>query len=492
MSRRRATTTLRVRSTQKGNVCMQSCISRSPNAPNIRWILRAEQAWKLTRTWSVLPCFLGLSRAPRRGTAWAPKRAGSPHRTKARFRLPLLTGYLSRSRRNRGQSDDGCALHGARARLCRLSDGTRGGARPAAHPERGIGQQRAIGSRGEWRAASGDDISTLGCAGNLDGEPSAELPQSGRSAYFTGSDPKNWVSGVERYRQVRYSNVYPGIDLVYYGNQQQLEYDFVVSPGAEPALIRMKIQGAPDAHINSAGDLVLSSDAAAVVQRKPLVYQEIEGRREQVESRYRLAKNDADGSFDVTLELGKHDASRTLTIDPVLVYSTYLSGSGNETIKGMAVDGEGNVYVTGFTASADFPIAGGLPAGSGGQSFPGTQDVFISKLTPQGDLLLYSDISRRQRRRFWYGHQGRRPGSSLRRWLYLLGQFPGGRRAPAEPVGHTRWQCEPLHRKAQFGLATNWCIPRMSARATGDTTWAALAVDRTGSAYITWRPFGSV
>ena len=210
---------------------------------------------------------------------------------------------------------------------------------------------------------------------------SEELP--GKSNYFIGNDPSKWQTDVAHYARVEYADVYPGIDLAYYGNPGQLEYDFIVAPGADPDQIALVFEGADEIEIETEGSLVLKTDSGAVRQQKPLIYQETSEGRQRVEGKYVLA-----GENDVGFEIGRFDRSNTLVIDPVLVYSTYLGGSGASFAEfglGIAVDSLGQANVTGRVDSADFPLESPIQPVLGG-----TNDAFIAKLNAAGTALVYS------------------------------------------------------------------------------------------------------
>lgn len=204
--------------------------------------------------------------------------------------------------------------------------------------------------------------------------------QAGRSNYFRGNDPKQWRRDIARYGRVKYAQVYPGIDLVYYGNQRQLEYDFIVAPGRDPRRIEMQFKGVDAMRLDATGNLILRSAQNDITQRKPIVYQEIAGERRPVAGNYRLLADNR-----VAIEVGRYDNTRPLVIDPVLVYSSYLGGSDYDLPFSLAVDSAGNAYITGATLSPDFPTRGAqvTPASSVGQAF-------ITKINAAGSALIYS------------------------------------------------------------------------------------------------------
>ncbi|MEJ2565873.1 MAG: SBBP repeat-containing protein, partial [Gammaproteobacteria bacterium] len=208
-------------------------------------------------------------------------------------------------------------------------------------------------------------------------EGEAVLP--GRHHYLRGDDPRRWRRDIPTYAKVRYRDLYPGIDLIYYGRQQHLEYDLVVAPGADPAAIRLGLRGMDALHLNQNGVLHIQMGKQALTLGKPVIYQEAGGAQRPVAGTYVLLADN-----QVGLELGDYDHSKPLIIDPVLSYSTYLGGGGLDQGKSVAVDSGGNVYVVGLTASGDFPVTGSplQKANAGGDS-----DVFVAKFDPGGSLL---------------------------------------------------------------------------------------------------------
>jgi len=213
-----------------------------------------------------------------------------------------------------------------------------------------------------------------------------ELP--GKSNYFSGKDPKKWRTNVPTYAKVKYEGVYPGIDLVYYGHQRQFEYDFVVGPGANPKTIGLGIEN-PNSKIgmDRNGDLVVGLAFGEVRLLKPRVYQPGVPNSGSANSPIVIQKakfvvaNNCIG-FDIP----SYDKTKPLIIDPVLVYSTYLGGSGADWANSIAVDSSGNAYVSGATHSADFPTANARQPALGG----GYEDVFVMKINPAGNAVVYS------------------------------------------------------------------------------------------------------
>jgi hypothetical protein len=202
-----------------------------------------------------------------------------------------------------------------------------------------------------------------------------------RTNYFSGSDPAQWHTDIPSYARVRYAQVYPGIDMIYYGSQRQLEYDFVVAPGSDANVIQIAFKGIEDAEINPMGDLLLRTTQGDLQLSKPIAYQESNGLREQVSASY-IRK----GMSAIGFQLGDYDRSRPLIIDPVLVYATYLGGNGFDQGYAIAVDSFGSAYVTGKTGAADFPTT----SGAFQTTFGGGDALFIAKLNPQGTSLVYS------------------------------------------------------------------------------------------------------
>lgn len=228
---------------------------------------------------------------------------------------------------------------------------------------------------------------------NAQVEGTQELP--GKSNYLIGNNPAKWHQNVPQFGRVRYASVYPGVDLVYYGNQGRLEYDFEVAPGADPSQVALKLEGADGIHLDASGNLVLATSAGDVMLHAPRVYQKVGAEERPVEGRFDLRATN-----EVGFAIGAYDRNQALIIDPVLSYSTYLGGSGDEAcslINGtgiptpgcpaVAVDGAANIYLAGSTSSPDFP---GLNTGVADGSLTGVANVFVAKLNATGAAISFS------------------------------------------------------------------------------------------------------
>jgi len=209
-----------------------------------------------------------------------------------------------------------------------------------------------------------------------------ELP--GKTNYLLGSDPRGWRTGVPAFARIRYESVYPGVDLIYYGNQRLIEHDFHVRPGADPARIRLAFDGIRSMRLDAAGDLILEAGGGEVSLKAPFAYQEEQGVRVRVPASYRILAGN-----QVAFRIGAWDPGRALTIDPVLVWSSYAGGSDDDRGLDIAVDGQGNSYVVGDTISTNFPTVNAVQRTFGGKgSFSG--DAFVAKLSADGRSLMYA------------------------------------------------------------------------------------------------------
>jgi len=313
-----------------------------------------------------------------------------------------------------------------------------------------------------------------------------ELP--GKANYFVGDDPSKWRTNVPTYERVRYQNVYPGIDLVYYGNQEgQLEYDFVVAAGADPSQIAFNVaagilrqtsssRGAT-VRTNSQGDLVISSSDGELRFHKPVVYQTTVAarnnprfnRRRFIDARFVL-----DARNRVHFALGPYDSNQPLVIDPVLSYSTYLGGKNYSLGEGIAVDSSGSAYVTGFTRSASFPTADPLNG-----SLAGRQNVYVTKFNPAGSALVYSTYLGGNNFDFGLGIALDSSGDA-----YLTG-FTTSTNFPTVNAVQTAFAGTTCAFVSQLNPTGSALIYSTYLGGNSENIGQGIAVDSTGSAYVT-------
>jgi len=218
---------------------------------------------------------------------------------------------------------------------------------------------------------------------NANGRPAVagEARTGGVSNYLIGSDPANWRHGVPHYARVRYQAVWPGVDLLFHGRDQSLEYDFLVGPGGDPSEIRLRFENTRSVRIGRSGDLILSTAQGEVRQKRPEIYQISAGVRRDIAGGYRIVNQ-----REVGFQIESYDRDLTLVIDPVLIYSTYLGGTGTAKLNAMALDSAGALYLTGRVSSPDFPVAGGSQIASTGMGLYRSQDRAASWAIPGGGV----------------------------------------------------------------------------------------------------------
>ncbi len=237
-----------------------------------------------------------------------------------------------------------------------------------------------VGNETDSHAATESSVVRMQYIGaNPDTKTVGQNELAGKVNYYVGQDQSQWRSGVPTFGQVTYQNLYPGIDLTYYGNaNRELEYDFIVSPGVHTDAIQLKFTGADDVRIEDNGDLILGAGNTQLRQQKPFAYQEIDGVRRQVPARFDLSSGDV---TTIRFEIGAYDTGRPLVIDPVVGYSSFHGGNNTDSAEKVAVDSAGNAYVVGFTNSTNFPTPNGLQ-----KTKVGLIDAFVSKVSAQGTL----------------------------------------------------------------------------------------------------------
>jgi hypothetical protein len=290
----------------------------------------------------------------------------------------------------------------------------------------------------------------------------------GKVNYFLGKDPVMWRSGIATYAKVEYQNVYPGVDLVYHGNHDELEFDFIVAPGARPEMIKIDFEGAKKIEIDSAGDLILKvADKHVLRMHKPFMYQQIDGDRREISGGYILEEH------RLGFQIGRYDVERPLVIDPVFAYSTRLGGSNNSAGYAIAVDAAGNAYVTGETGT-NFPRAKRIHGVGGGST-----DVFVAKLSVDGSQLLYITYLGGSDADVGYGIAVDAAGSA-----YITGDTRSADFPLANPL------------QAKLGGAADIFVAKLSADGSqllystyiggsGGERGLGIAVDAFGNAYIT-------
>jgi len=247
----------------------------------------------------------------------------------------------------------------------------------------------AVLSLNKPNSANHADIVRIQVAGSNATAPLGNAQLPGIVNYIQSSDPSSWKTNIPTFAEVRYPAVYPGIDLVYYGNQQQLEYDFIVAPHANAGTIRLHFDGARHLALDAEGNLVIEAHNGSIAFHKPVLYQTIAGKRRDVSGAFTLLADNTAG-----FHLGAYDRNHALVIDPTLLYSTYIGGTIQDSVTAMAVDASGNAYLTGTTETGantapDFPVTGGAYNTTGYGAYYAVE-AFVSKLNASGSALLYS------------------------------------------------------------------------------------------------------
>ncbi|TLY39787.1 MAG: hypothetical protein E6K61_08810, partial [Nitrospirae bacterium] len=417
------------------------------------------------------------------GSAVAPTRAAGTvkaHLVEAYGKLPLSFEA------NRGQTD---------SRVKFLSRGS--GYTLFLTQREAVLALRPAPARGTRPGASGGEDATPSVLRMhlLGANPAA--PLSGLDAlpgtvnYFVGHDPAKWQTHVPTFAKVKQSQVYPGVDLVYYGNQRQVEFDFLVTPGTDPTAIRLSFQGADELKVDEQGNLLLRVNGGEVRLATPHVYQEVQGKQQRVAARYiveesqnREPRTANSAPVRVGFQVAAYDQSRPLVIDPTLVYSTYLGGSGFDEGFSIAVDAAGAAYVTGDTLSADFTAGCTAPCIVLDRTHNGQLDAFVTKLDPTGTALLYAT---------YLGGSGVDQGSSIAVDAAGAAYVTGATQSANFPTACTA-PCTVLDSSLN-GLADGF-VTKLNA--TGDalvySTYlggsgvdqgSSIAVDAAGAAYVT-------
>jgi hypothetical protein len=243
------------------------------------------------------------------------------------------------------------------------------------------GSQSLLVAPTETSMACGNQSVRIRLAGANSRAKAVALNQlSGKRNYFVGNDPAKWRTDVPIYSEVRYDEIYPGVNVKYYGRGQQLEYDFEVAPGADPSQIKLQFDRGVRIKVSTTGELIVKTKRGEVREQEPTAYQDIAGDRRPVEVNFVSS-----GARQVDFRIGSYDRTKPLVIDPVVMYSTYLGGGGDDLASSVAVDFANNVYLAGTTSSTNFPThSPAYPANAG------LSDIFVTKLDSTGHNIVYS------------------------------------------------------------------------------------------------------
>jgi hypothetical protein len=285
--------------------------------------------------------------------------------------------------------------------------------------------------------------------------------------YYLGDNPTRWGANVPNYQEIIYQEIYPGIDLKYYGNGYEMEYDFVVSPGADPDCIQVHYDGAKSLSVNDLGELVVETDWGEIVERAPRVYQTINGQERSLRGKYTLIGKSTFG-FRLANE---YNSAYAIVIDPVLTFSSYFGGSGEEYCTNIRLDDSGYVYFATQTASADFPV------GPSPSALNGPMDVTLTKLTPDCSEVVYSSYIGGSSYDGWPGVATDDSGS-----VYLTGEtyssdFP----TPNPLYPNNRGAGDLFVTKFNRNGSIVWGT---YLGGSGRDFWGRIAADRYGSVYV--------
>jgi hypothetical protein len=302
-----------------------------------------------------------------------------------------------------------------------------------------------------------------------DVQPRAAGPQVGTANYMEGSRPEQWRTSIPRYAKIKYRNLYPGIDLIYYGKQNRLEYDLVVAPDVSWQSIRLAFGGAKNLEVDREGSLRLQAGGAWVTQGRPVVYQSVRSGRSEVFGRYVMR-----GGHEVGFEIGAHDPNRPLIIDPTLAFASYLGGSGDDYGNAVTIDASGCAYVVGETGSANFPTLGPEQV-----SMAGDTDVFVTKWNAAGTGLIYSTYIGGSNRDVALGVALDAGGNAYVTGFTYSGDFP-----ITNGALRTSFVGDSKAFVLKLNAAGNGLIYSTFLGGSGDDYGAGIAVNATGEAHI--------
>ncbi len=337
----------------------------------------------------------------------------------------------------------------------------------AQYVARTAGYSIFLTSGGAIFSTQGQDVVRLGLPGARSTVPEALEPLPGRSHYLTGSKPDQWVTGIRQFSRIRYPKIYPGIDLVYYGRDGRLEHDFIVQPGADPSKIRFSIEGPNPPRLDSKGNLVIDTAIGSLTLQAPTIYQDTASGRRPVSGGFL-----ADGRH-FRLEVRQWDRSLPLVIDPVILYTQVIKGSGTGYFSRIAADGAGNIYLAGGTNSTNLVHTGyqKVPAGN--------FDAWLVKLDAAGTVI-YSTLL----------------GGSGSEYTRGLGVAPDGAVLVAGSTTSVDFPVTAKANQPQKGTGQDCFVTRLNANGdglvystfhggNGTDSLSSMALDRNGHAFIT-------
>jgi hypothetical protein len=298
--------------------------------------------------------------------------------------------------------------------------------------------------------------------------------QDCRVNYFIGKDPKKWRTDIPTYGGVIYEGAYQGVDLKFYGRGRELEYDIVVKPGADPGQVRFAYDGVEELRLTPEGHLALKLPSGGeLIQKKPVAYQEIAGHKVAREARFAVQKGGA--RLVAGFEVASYDRKYHLVIDPVLIYSTYLGGNDYDEALGVAVDAAGAAYIAGYTSSSNFPTSNPLQ-----ESNAEGQDVFVAKISPAGNALVYSTYLGGSSDDYAYGVTVDTAGAAYVAGATYSNNFPTSANAPQNTFGGGSYDAF----AAKISPEGNTLVYSTYLGGSGGDRANGIAVDTSGAAYI--------
>jgi hypothetical protein len=307
-------------------------------------------------------------------------------------------------------------------------------------------------------------------------------PLLGHSNYFIGNDPKYWRTNIAQYRRVRYHDVYPGVDVVYYGKDGQLEFDVEAAAGVDLAQVRLQVDGADTLALDEEGNLQLHTALGVLTQSKPVVYQMIAGTKRELRGDYVLRDVHRDGhAHAVSFAVRDYDPAYALVLDPSLVFAKLIGGTGTDDANGVAMDAGGNSYLTGYTNSIGFPTTVGAYQTPGRAGY----DAFLTKISADGTTLIYSALIGGSSSDFAYGIGVDGTGQAYITGYTVSSNFPTVNALQSTNPGLQSGFVTALNAAGNALIYSTYLGGN-----NGSTINEAIAVDPAGNAYVTGLIYG--